>query len=67
MIPMRLSHCVNIVELRQPVEIRSPSEIIHNEALGSCGFRRINHGSLEMNTGRPDNADSGILPDQGLG
>lgn len=57
---------MNIVELRQPMQIRSPSEIIHNKALDSCSFRRINHGSLVMYTGRPNNADGSILPDQGL-
>lgn len=66
MIPLRLPQRMNIVELRQATNIRSPSEIIHNKALDTCGFRRIDHGSLVVNSRRPDNADSGILPEQSL-
>lgn len=55
---------MNIVELMKATNIRSPSEIIHNEALDTCGLRRIDHGSLMVNARRTDNADSGILPEQ---
>lgn len=66
MVPLRLPHRMNIVELRKATNIRSPSEIIHNEALDTCGLRCIDHCSLMVNAGRPDNADNGILPEQSL-
>ena len=58
---------MNVVELGQSTNIRSPSEIIHDEALYTCGLRRVDHSSLMMNAGRTDNADSGILPEQSFG
>lgn len=66
MIPLRLSPHVNIVELRQSTNIWSPSEIIHDEALDTCGFRCIDHGSLMVNTSGPDDAHGSVLPEQSL-
>lgn len=66
MIPLRLPLHANIVEFRQCMNIWSPSKIIHNEAFDACGFRCIDHGSLMVNAGGPDDAHGSILPKQSL-
>lgn len=57
---------MNIAKFGQPTNIRAPPEVIHNEALDTCGFRCVDHGSLMVNARAPDDAYSGILPEQGL-
>lgn len=57
---------MNIAKLGQPTNIRAPPKVIHNEALDTCGLRSVDHGSLMVDARAPDNADSSILPEQGL-